>query len=325
MIVFLCKKLMLTTMILLITILDIGNNAVSSPKLHAISAALYDADNDMIIYAKSANESMANASTTKILTCILTLENADLDDRVIVSENAASQPRVKLGVKSGGEYRLEDLVYGMMLESYNDCAYAIAEHIGGSVENFSKMMNQKANEIGCYNTYFITPNGLDAEDDISYHHTTSNDLCKIMSYCTWESEQSDKFLEITQTKEYTYTAAGNTCVFTNHNKLLSETDCVISGKTGYTSKAGYCYVAAFEKNNRHMCISLLGCGWPNNKTYKWEDAMTLIDFSENTKETFSIINQKKDRKQKETEKMSKIKIIKENFLCIFILNAGKFY
>ena len=255
------------------------DKAVNEPRLHAVSAALYDADDETFIYGRNMRDSMANASTTKLLTCIVALEKADINDTVTISQNAASQPAVKLGLVAGNSYNMKDLLYGMMLESFNDCAYAIAEHVGGSTEGFAKLMNEKANEIGCLGTYFITPNGLDAENDISFHHSTAGDLCVIMSYCAWKSPKSTQFLEITQTMQYTFETKEGQMVFSNHNRLLKETDYCISGKTGFTTKAGYCYVAAVEKDGRRMCLSLLGCGWPNNKNYKWADAKSLVEYA----------------------------------------------
>ena len=267
------------------------DKAVNEPRLHAVSAALYDADDETFIYGKNMRDSMANASTTKLLTCIVALEKADINDTVTISQNAASQPEVKLGLVAGNSYNMKDLLYGMMLESFNDCAYAIAEHVGGSTEGFAKLMNEKANEIGCLGTYFITPNGLDAENDVSFHHSTAGDLCVIMSYCAWKSPKSAQFLEITQTGQYTFESADSRVVFSNHNRLLTETDYCISGKTGFTTKAGYCYVAAVEKDGRKMCLSLLGCGWPNNKNYKWADAKALVAYAASRSETDSDSNE----------------------------------
>ena len=232
--------------------------------------ALSDGDTDRILCGKNLDTPMANASTTKILTCIVALENVELDEVVHISEKAASQPKVKLGVQEGDTYQMKELLYGLMLESYNDCAVAIAEHVAGSTEAFAKKMNEKAKEIGCKDTYFITPNGLDAEDEVGFHHTTAEDLCKIMAYCTWESPKKEMFLEITQTSSY-----GE---FVNKNSFLEQMEGVLTGKTGFTNKAGYCYVAALEKNGEKYCIALLACGWPNNKDYKWKDARTLFEY-----------------------------------------------
>ena len=265
--------------ILLVIVLSLGSifystnevyRAEESLSMYSGSYALIDGDTGRVLKGKNESSPMANASTTKILTCIVTLENCKLDEIVTISSNAASQPKVRLGMSEGEQYPLKDLLYGLMLESYNDCAVAIAEHVAGSTEAFAKMLNQKAKEIGCEDTYFITPNGLDAEDETGFHHTTAEDLCKIMAYCTWESPQKDMFLTITQTRNYDS--------FVNRNAFLNQMDGVLSGKTGFTNKAGYCYVAAMEVNGEKYCIALLACGWPNNKTYKWSDARTLFEY-----------------------------------------------
>ena len=150
--------------------------------LYAQSAVLMDADSGRILYAKSGQKERPMASTTKIMTCILALENGNLSDIVTVSGNAAGQPEVKLGMREGEQYILKDLLYSLMLESHNDSAVAIAEHIGSSTEGFADLMNRKAEELGCLHTYFITPNGLDAQDEKGVHHTTAEDLARIMKY-----------------------------------------------------------------------------------------------------------------------------------------------
>ena len=246
--------------------------------MYSGSYALMDADTGRVLIGKEDGQPMANASTTKIMTCIIALENCGLDETVTISSNAVSQPKVRLGMEVGEKYPLKDMLYALMLESYNDCAVAIAEHVAGSVENFAKLMNQKAKEIGCIDTYFITPNGLDEEDESGFHHTTAVDLCRMMAYCTWESAKKETFLEITQTRNYTGSANGKTYSFTNHNTFLNQMEGVLSGKTGFTNKAGYCYVASMEINGEKYCISLLACGWPNNKNYKWKDARTLFEY-----------------------------------------------
>lgn len=251
-------------------------NGKQSLSMYSGSYALMDGDTGRILKGKEESNPMANASTTKILTCIVTLERCSLEEMVTVSSYAASQPRVKMGITEGKEYLLRDMIYGLMLESYNDCAVAIAEHVAGSTEAFAKLLNEKALEIGCKDTYFITPNGLDAEDANGFHHTTAEDLCRIMAYCTWESPKKELFLQITQTRNYDS--------FVNRNSFLNQMDGVLTGKTGFTNKAGYCYVAAMEINGERYCIALLACGWPNNKTYKWKDARTLFEYGMETYE-----------------------------------------
>ena len=148
--------------------------------LYARSAVLMDADTGRILFEKNGGEQLPMASTTKIMTLLVTLENADLEGEVAVSSYAASMPDVQLNIREGERYRLRDLCYSLMLESHNDTAVAIAEHVGGSVEGFASMMNQKARDLGCAHTYFITPNGLDAQDANGVHSTTAADLAKIM-------------------------------------------------------------------------------------------------------------------------------------------------
>ena len=133
-------------------------------ELYAQSAVLMDADSGRILYGKNMEETRPMASTTKIMTCILALERADLEDTVEVSAYAASMPDVQLNIRQGEQYRLGDLLYSLMLESHNDSAVAIAEHVGGTVEGFADLMNEKAASLGCENTWFITPNGLDASE-----------------------------------------------------------------------------------------------------------------------------------------------------------------
>lgn len=258
--------------------------------LHALSACLMDADTGRILYSKESEVFRANASTTKILTCILALEYGNLNDYVTVSKYAASMPDVQLGICTGEQYLLGDLLYSLMLESHNDSAVAIAEHISGSVEAFSTLMNEKARELGCLNTFFLTPNGLDATktiDGITYTHgTCAADLCRIMSYCI----QNPAFLKITRTSSYSFqnyvsADAGNTVpgsrsfTVNNKNAFLTMMDGVLSGKTGFTGNAGYCYVTALQRDNKTFTLALLGCGWPGNKTYKWEDAKLLLSYA----------------------------------------------
>ena len=248
--------------------------------LYAISACLMDADTGRVLFEKNGQEQRAMASTTKIMTLIVTLEGADLDSVVTVSEKAARQPDVQLTINTGEQYYLKDLLYSLMLESHNDAAVAIAEHVAGSVEAFSGVMNQKAKELGLENTHFVTPNGLDGEDEGGIHSTTAVELARIMSYCIKESPKKEEFLKITQAANHSFTDVEGKRSFTcyNHNAFLTMMEGVISGKTGFTADAGYCYVAALEKDGKTFVVSLLGCGWPNHKTYKWSDTKKLMNY-----------------------------------------------
>lgn len=254
---------------------------ITASQLYAQSAVLMDADSGRILFAKNGQEERAMASTTKIMTCILVLENGDLSEEITVSAEAASQPAVRLGMREGQRFRLNDLLYSLMLESHNDSAVAVAECVGGTVEGFAAMMNRKAMELGCSDTYFITPNGLDAEDETGKHHTTAADLARIMKYCIMDSEKKDAFLEITRTESYQFSDCDGSGSYScsNHNSFLHMMEGALSGKTGFTADAGYCYVGALRRDDRTFIVALLACGWPNNKGYKWSDTRKLMDYA----------------------------------------------
>lgn len=244
--------------------------------LYARSAVLMDADTGRILFEKNGSEQMPMASTTKIMTLLVTLENADLEGTVQVSSYAASMPDVQLNIREGEKYRLRDLCYSLMLESHNDSAAAIAEHVGGSVEGFAAMMNQKARDIGCYHTYFITPNGLDAEDENGKHSTTAEDLARIMRRCM----QNEEFLSITREPSWSFSDLDGTRSFTvnNKNAFLNMMEGALTGKTGFTNGAGYCYVGALEREGKRLIAVVLACGWPNHKTWKWSDTKKMMNY-----------------------------------------------
>ncbi|RGC48934.1 D-alanyl-D-alanine carboxypeptidase [Coprococcus catus] len=246
--------------------------------LNARAAVLMDADSGRILYGKNETMAFPMASTTKIMTLIVALEHNEPDQIVMASAGASAMPEVRLGVHEGERYRMEDLYYAMMLESFNDAAMMIAEGTVGSVENFAELMNEKAISLGCTQTYFITPNGLDAADEKGVHSSTAEDMAKIMRYAI----DNEDFLKITQTADYSFTDCDRKRSFEVHNKnvLLTMMDGVLSGKTGYTADAGYCYVCAVKKDDRTFIAALLGSGWPPHKGYKWSDVQTLLDYGD---------------------------------------------
>lgn len=277
--------------------------------LYATAAVLMDADTGRVLYGKNADRPMAMASTTKILTCILVLENVSLDETLEVSDYAAGMPKVKLYLKKGEQYTVRDLLYSLMLESHNDSAAALAEHVGKrllekpladkpggqytvaesreAVAAFAGLMNEKAVELGCENSWFITPNGLDATQEFTMqdgtviqreHCTTATELAEIMAYCIGRSPQREAFLEITRTPSYSFYANGRSFSCSNHNAFLGMMEGALSGKTGFTNKAGYCYVGALERDGRTFVVALLACGWPNNKSWKWSDTKELMQY-----------------------------------------------
>lgn len=258
-----------------------AKNAGEPTSLYAQSAVLMDAKSGRVLFAKNADEQKAMASTTKIMTCILALEMGELQDIVTFSEYASAQPKVHLGANAGEQFYFEDLLYSLMLESHNDVAVAIAEHISDSVEEFAQRMNEKARSLGCEQTYYITPNGLDAKDDNGIHSTTATELARIMSYCILESPEKDTFLKITGSANRSFSNISGTRNYqcTNRNSFLNMMEGAFSGKTGYTNDAGYCYVGALERDGRTFVVALLACGWPNNKNYKWKDTLKLMEYA----------------------------------------------
>lgn len=250
--------------------------AEAPDQLYARSAVLMDANNGRILFEKNGTEQLPMASTTKIMTLLITLENANPENTVTISSYASSMPEVKLHIREGEQYRLKDLCYSLMLESHNDSAVAIAEHVGGSVEAFAAMMNQKARDLGCYHTYFITPNGLDASDESGVHSTTAEDLARIMRACM----EREDFLAITREPSWSFSDLSGTRHFTvnNKNAFLHMMEGALTGKTGFTNGAGYCYAGALERDGRRLIAVVLACGWPSNRTWKWSDTQKLMNY-----------------------------------------------
>lgn len=281
------KKIVLCGLIICIMCARLGNltlcaeeGAEMEGQLYARSAVLMDADSGRVLFGKEEDVVRPMASTTKIMTCILALESQKGDQIVAASANAAAQPKVRLGVKEQEQFYLRDLLYALMLESYNDSAVMIAEGVSGTVEEFAGLMNQKAKDLGCESTYFVTPNGLDGSDENGTHSTTARDLALIMRYCISQSPCKEEFLEITRTKSYQFTDVEGSRNFScnNHNAFLDMMDGALSGKTGFTADAGYCYVGALKDGDRTFIVALLACGWPNNKGYKWADTRKLMEY-----------------------------------------------
>lgn len=255
-------------------------------KLNALSALLMDGDNKRVLYENNGYQEMPMASTTKIMTCIIALEQGNLSDVVTVSSYAARMPDVQLTIRTDEQYYLKDLLYSLMLESHNDVAVAIAEHVGGSVEGFATMMNDKARFLECYNTNFVTPNGLDAEG----HYTTARDLAIIAAYAI----QNKEFVAITNTSSYQFKEIqkGRSFSVSNKNKFLFMMDGAIGIKTGFTGKAGYCFVGAIRKLDRTLISVVLGCGWPPSKTLKWTDTKRLMTYGIDNYERKQIFEEK---------------------------------
>ena len=293
-------KVIIFTMILGLLLGDVGAYGAQSETLtlNALSAVLYDASSNRVLYGKNENEERAMASTTKIMTLIITLEYGNLSDTVTISKYAASQPDVQLDAQTGEQYTLNDLVYAMMLMSYNDVAVAIAEYVadrctnGGQdfetvknrtteeskkqIEYFTGLMNAKAVELGCEHTNFVTVNGLDGENEKGKHRTTAVELAKIAGYAI----NLSGFEEVCTTKTYSFSELNGKrySSINTTDKFLDMMDGAVGIKTGFTNEAGYCFVGALRRDGRLLITVVLGSGWPPNKSYKWADTKTLMNY-----------------------------------------------
>ena len=254
--------------------IHIAATATAPPplSLHARYACVADAASGRILYRKEYTKKAAMASTTKIMTALLVLESGKLSDTVTASSYAASMPKVHLGMKKGCRYHMKDLLYSLMLESHNDTAVAIAEHLGGSVEGFALLMNKKAKALGMNSTHFVTPNGLDSKE----HYSTPADMCRLAAYAI----KNKTFCSIIQTKSHSFTdlSGKHSYSLSNKDAFLSYYDGALGIKTGFTGNAGYCFVGASRRNQITLTSCVLASGWPPNKSYKWMDTRELMDY-----------------------------------------------
>ena len=254
-----------------------------APAINSGAACLMDADTNAILFGANMDEQRYPASITKVMTALLVAENKQPADQVTFGEQAVSESipgNARINVQLGETISVEDALHAILLASANEVCTQLAIDIAGSVEAFVKMMNEKAEELGLTKTHFVTPNGLDGEDEGGVHATTAMELAKIMKYCIMDSPEKEMFLDITGTKEYHFRDLKGTSSYTctNHNAFLTMMDGAISGKTGFTADAGYCYVGALRRDERTFIVALLACGWPNHKGYKWSDTKKLMEY-----------------------------------------------
>lgn len=235
-------------------------HAAERPSVSAASAILMEADSGQILYEKNMDVPRLIASTTKILTALVVLEHCELDEEVIIKPEWTNIEGSSMYLAAGKSYRVEELLYGLMLASGNDAAVALACHAAGDVEVFAEWMNEKAQSLGCRNSHFVNPNGLDDQE----HYSTARDLAII----TQEALENEAFREIVSSK----TASVGELTYRNHNKLLSMYDGVFGVKTGYTMAAGRSLVSCCERDGMTLiCVTLSA---PDD----WDDHMSLYDW-----------------------------------------------
>ena len=241
-------------------------NTSEEPKINSRDAVIYDRKSQKIIWGKKENERRPMASTTKIMTAIVVLENANLSDTVTVSKKAGGTGGSRLGLKAGDKITVNNLLYGLLLVSGNDAAVALAEYVGGSVEGFANMMNKKASELGLENTHFVTPHGLDMQE----HYTTAFELAKMADYAL----NIEKFAQIVNTKNITISISGRSKNLTNTNELLGNLNGVNGVKTGFTNGANRCLVTSVNRDGMNIITVVLGADTKKDRTN--EDLLTQV-------------------------------------------------
>ena len=245
-----------------------ASNSKEEPKINSRSAVVYDRKSKKVIWGKKENERRPMASTTKIMTAIVVLENANLDDTVIVSKKAAGTGGSRLGLKTGDKITINNLLYGLLLVSGNDAAVVLAEHVSGSVESFAEKMNQKAEEMNLEDTHFIVPHGLDMEN----HYTTALELAEMADYAM----NNKKFAEIVATKVKTINISGRSKSLINTNELLGNLEGVNGVKTGFTNGANRCLVTSVSRNGMNVIAVVLGADTKKDRT---RDSVEIIEYA----------------------------------------------
>lgn len=253
---------------------DISNQTLN---LNSRSCVVIDRLTQSILYGKNEKNKVKMASTTKIMTAIIVLENSSLDTTVEASKKAAGTGGSRLGLKTGDKITIRDLMYGLMLCSGNDAAVCLAESIGGSVEGFAELMNAKAQELGLSNSHFESPHGLDSDQ----HYTTAYELALLSDYAL----KNPTFLSIVGTKNHTVTINGTPKTLSNTNELLGNLDGVYGIKTGFTNGANRCLVTACKRGNMDIICVVLGA---DTKNFRTKDSIKLIEYSFKNFEYFKI-------------------------------------
>lgn len=272
--------------IIIIIFLAIPNNSYSKnssseskiPIINARHAVVIDRNSSQILYGKNEFEKCKMASTTKIMTAIIVIENSNLSDVVTISKKSANTGGSRLGLSQNDKISVENLLYGLMLKSGNDAAVALAEYVGGNTENFINLMNKKAENLKLSSTHFVTPHGLDDEN----HYTTAFDLAILANYAL----NNPTFSKIVSTKSYTITINGNIKQLDNTNELLGNFEGIYGVKTGFTNGANRCLVTACKRGDLDVICVVLGCDTKKDRT---QDSIKLLNYILNN---FSVINVK---------------------------------
>lgn len=258
---------------------EVSNKVTNVPTINAKHAIVYDRTSGRTLYGKNENESCKMASTTKIMTSLVVIENVnDLNKIVTVSKKAAGIGGSRLGLSTNDEITVENLLYGLMMRSGNDSAIALAEYVGESVEGFADLMNEKARSLGLNSTHFVTPHGLDNDD----HYTTAYELAKLTDYAL----SNHTFAKIVNTKTRTIYINNRPQTLSNTNELLGNLNGVYGVKTGFTNGANRCLVSSCKRGDLDIICVVLGCDTKKNRT---QDSINLINYTFNN---FTVVNVK---------------------------------
>ena len=252
------------------TIQSSNSENITEPTINSRAAIVYERSSGKILYGKEENEKRKMASTTKIMTASVVLENTNLDDIVTISSKAAGTGGSRLGLHKDDKISIQDLLYGLLLCSGNDAAVALAEHVSGDLSNFANMMNSKATSLGLSSTHFVTPHGLDDDN----HYTTAYELALITNYAL----KNDVFANLVKTKTYTISINNHPKTLSNTNELLGNLDGVYGVKTGFTNGANRCLVTAVKRDNMDIICIVLGADTKKDRT---KDSINLINYSFN--------------------------------------------
>ena len=237
------------------------------PSINSRSAVVIDRNSKTLLFGKNENIKRAMASTTKIMTALIVIENTNLDTIIEISKKAAGTGGSRLKISAGDKINVRDLLYGLMLRSGNDAAIALAEYVGGNIENFADMMNKKAYELNLQNTHFVTPHGLDEKE----HYTTAYELAILTDYAL----KNETFSKIVQTKTANITISGQNRIISNTNELLGNLNGVYGVKTGFTNEAGRCLVTSIKRDNMDIICVVLGADTKKDRT---KDSVKLIEY-----------------------------------------------
>lgn len=273
---YIALLLFLTIIISLLSVTAYSASQKKTLSVSAKAATLYVPETDDVLFEKNQDLKLPMASTTKIMTALVAIENTSPDDMVRIDSSAVGTEGSSAYLQKGDVLTMEELLYALLLQSANDAAVAIACYVGGGIDEFAEMMNEKAEKLELKNTHFTNPHGLDDQE----HYTTALELAII----TGEALKNPFFKQITSTYKKTFITEDRTRTYVNHNKLLNKYEGAVGVKTGFTKKSGRCLVSAAEKDGLTLISVTLDA--PSD----WNDHTSMLDFGFEKIEKIYLVN-----------------------------------